>query len=661
MAVQQQDIPQTQPEPDALTLRAILIGLVLVTALCYTGTYVRYYFHASRVSISHVPMQLLMPFMVMFFVSAIISRLTPFVLRPGEWHVILIMGLVGAMLPVTGITGYMIGFISAPYFRATPENAWEKFIHPNMPTHLVPRNDNDAVTWFYQGMPKGANIPWDVWLLPLFWWFLAAMAAFAVMACVAVIFRKQWAEHERLAFPVVAPLLDMITQPGDGQGWLPAITRNRLFWIGFAIAFGTIAWNCLSYFLPGFPQFPIYTGRWYWIDRQFPPIRGYLGIFTLFFSYFASLDVLFSLWFFDLLFVVEGGWLNKLGYKAISPYEPRGVYQWQMYGGFVVMVISMFWVARRHLKDVFLTAIGKGNRIDDSGELMSYRNALIGTGLGLAFLYIWLMQMDFDPIPAISLLLLYIFCHVGLAKILAETGLPYIGIPVGPWGLILPFMGNKNISAVTHVAERFATLVTGGWTGRMLPAVSHASRIADGVPVRQRRTLMATIGLAIVASFVISVYITIRLGYHEGAYTFGAYEIPGAAEGHFKHAVEVLKKHPNQPPFYVKEPAELGFFLFGGMVMAAIIYMRHRFVWWPLHPVGLAVSGTHLLRHISFTIFLTWLLKLLVLKIGGPSAYRKSKPLFIGLLVGYVLGVVFSTVIDMIWFPESGHMVHTKG
>ena len=48
-------------------------------------------------------------------------------------------------------------------------------------------------------MPQGANIPWDVWTVPLFWWFLAVMAGFTLMTCVAIIFRKQWAENERLA------------------------------------------------------------------------------------------------------------------------------------------------------------------------------------------------------------------------------------------------------------------------------------------------------------------------------------------------------------------------------------------------------------------------------------------------------------------------------
>ena len=181
MAIQQQNIATPQPEPRAITTRSVLLGLILVIALGFVGTYVRYYIHSSRVAISHVPMGMLMPFMVMLFVFAIIAKGTHFVLHPGEWHVILAMGLSGAMLPVTGVTGYMLGYIAAPHFKTTPENGWETYLHPHMPKWLVPKNHNNAITWFYQGMPQGANIPWDVWIVPLFWWFLAVMAGFIAM------------------------------------------------------------------------------------------------------------------------------------------------------------------------------------------------------------------------------------------------------------------------------------------------------------------------------------------------------------------------------------------------------------------------------------------------------------------------------------------------
>jgi len=74
--------------------------------------------------------------------------------------------------------------------------------------------------------------------------------------------------------------------------------------------------------------------------------------------------------------------------------------------------------------------------------------------------------------------------------------------------------------------------------------------------------------------------------------------------------------------------------------------------------VGLAISGSYLARRTSFTIFVAWVIKLVMLKVGGPAVYRKSRPLFIGLLVGYVLGVAFSAWVDVMWFPERGHVVH---
>ena len=100
------------------------------------------------------------------------------------------------------------------------------------------------------------------------------------------------------------------------------------------------------------------------------------------------------------------------------------------------------------------------------------------------------------------------------------------------------------------------------------------------------------------------------------------------------------------------------FFGLGGLATLLLIFLRHRFVWWPLHPVGLAISGSYLARRTSMTILLAWIVKLVMLKMGGPSVYRKSRPLFIGLLAGYILGVALSAFIDVFWFPERGHSVH---
>jgi hypothetical protein len=100
------------------------------------------------------------------------------------------------------------------------------------------------------------------------------------------------------------------------------------------------------------------------------------------------------------------------------------------------------------------------------------------------------------------------------------------------------------------------------------------------------------------------------------------------------------------------------FFLIGVGAMTFLSLMRYRFIWWPLHPIGFALSGTGLARLTSTTIFVAWLVKLLMLKLAGAQFYRKSKAFFIGMLIGYVLLVAAGIVADAIWFPDQGHAVH---
>jgi len=249
-----------------VTLRAIGLGLILVVLLDFIAVFVRFHVHGSRMVLSHIPMAMLIVFITMLIALAVIGRLTPFALKSGEWHTILSMGLVGATMPAWSSTGFLIGYISAPYYYATEDNNWTELLHPHLPDFLIPSNEGNAIAWFFEGRPEGAPIPWDVWVLPLFWWFMAFTAAFAVLACLGVIFRKQWVQNERLPFPAMAPLIDIMDVPKADERTLPKFMYNRLFWIGFALAFGMIAWNCINYFLPNFPRFPIHGARWHTID-----------------------------------------------------------------------------------------------------------------------------------------------------------------------------------------------------------------------------------------------------------------------------------------------------------------------------------------------------------------------------------------------------------
>ena len=69
--------------------------------------------------------------------------------------------------------------------------------------------------------------------------------------------------------------------------------------------------------------------------------------------------------------------------------------------------------------------------------------------------------------------------------------------------------------------------------------------------------------------------------------------------------------------------------------MALLMIARHHLFWWPLHPLGYVVSAsTYLTNYISFSVFLAWLIKAIILKYGGPTYFRLACPFFLGLILG---------------------------
>ena len=75
----------------------------------------------------------------------------------------------------------------------------------------------------------------------------------------------------------------------------------------------------------------------------------------------------------------------------------------------------------------------------------------------------------------------------------------------------------------------------------------------------------------------------------------------------------------------------------GGGVMALLMWVRHHLLWWPLNPLGYAISANWKTGHIFASALIAWLLKLVILKYGGPRLYRSLRPFFLGLILGEVV------------------------
>ena len=123
---------------------------------------------------------------------------------------------------------------------------------------------------------------------------------------------------------------------------------------------------------------------------------------------------------------------------------------------------------------------------------------------------------------------------------------------------------------------------------------------------------------------------------------FGIYEASEAAGGFSKIALI-------QP-----DGGTLGVFLTGLVVVIGCYLLRFRFSWWPFHPLLFLIVGTWMGRMAWTSFLLGWVLKTLIVKVGGGRVYHSTKPLFIGFIIGELMIIATRIVVGFIYFQLTG-------
>ena len=633
---------------EGVTARSIIVGLSLALLVIGWNTYVEYIAHTARMNITHFPIALFAPYVVLTLGNAIARRWqAPWTLTSTEVWAILAMGLVGAAVPAFGLTSYFLGMISIPYYLATPENQWGSYFHQYLPNWLIPTNEGGAMQWLFEGMPsRDMPIPWGVWFVPLFGWMTFIAAIVVGCICLAVMLRKQWAEHERLAYPILHPAGDL----AEAEHRVPLL-KNKFFLFGAAIPFLILSWNIISYFSPGFPVISLGPG-WMPMGVYFPRIHVRFNFYTVGFAYFANLDVLFSIWVFYLFYCVQAMFYRRVGINLSNKGSAAdATTSLQAGGAFVAMVLFGLWMARFHIRDVFVKAFRGERQIDDSDEMLSYRACAFGLIFSLIFLIFWFQAVGISWAVAIALTLGIFITYLGTARVIAETGVIYFSMPMTPNGLLPFIFGPKSFDASTLTALRLVDSVRSQSKAMFMPPLVHAARIAD-MAGKNKKLLVVGIGLTLVIGIGAAIAYSLYLGYLHGAYNFNDFPFTRYPPRTYDGLVKALKgeeKWESERPLFL---------LLGVGIFAAVSLMRYRFTWWPLAPIGMVVPLTHAV-HSVFSVFMAWGIKSIILRIGGVDLYRRLRPLFLGLLVGHALGVILSFFVDQIWFPGQGHRTHS--
>ena len=641
------------PQTDAVTLRAVAIGLLLVLVVNFWISTTEYVIHASRMQLSFFPLALFAAFLLLVIVNGCIRRLRPnSALQSSELLAILAMGFVGAVVPTSGITGFLLGILSGVYYFATPENQWANYLHPNMPGWAVPSNENHAMTWFYEGLPEGQQAPYHAWIAPLISWIFFLFALCTLLFCISVILRRQWVRNERLVFPL-ASVGATLTRASRG-GFLPDALRGGLFWGGFGVGFGAISWNILNYFWPVVPKIPL-QGKWVVFAKGFPRVNTRINFLTAGFAYFANLNILFSIWvFFVLFFWFENGIINRIGYviprKPLNFSAETEVTAWQGFGALTVLVLWNLWTARTHIRAVFARAFGRGDA-DDAGEMLSYRFAVFGLIGSLVFICAFFSQLGMQGKLVALLVPALIVNYLSIARIVCETGLAYMRTTLTEQYAALYTIGTTALApaSMSGISLTYSLVCQG--KGTFMSPFMHVARLADLIR-RNRRRLVPALALVVVVGLAADFALTIFLGYRTGAFNFNAW--PFSSAGRFAYDLTVTQM---RSPFDTSWE-RLAVFCVGAAAMSLLTFLHYRLPWWPFHPIAFPIAFSWNTQLTFFSIFVVWAIKAILLKVGGVNLYRKWQPAFLGLLAGYVLGITLSFVVDAIWFPGQGHGVH---
>ncbi len=611
-------------------MRAVLTGAVLMGAICVLGPWAILMVKGSQLATTSIP---LMAVLFLFGLTAVAGPALGALHRRlafSRSEVITVYGmmLVGATI-VTSFTGHFLSVITGAMYYASPENDWKALFVEHQHPWVTP-TDPRAVQFLFEGLPQGMAVPWSAWALTLAVWMPFMAALYWVVFCLAVLLRGQWIENERLLFPLTSLPLAMMQDPGSSASRFSPLLRSRLMWLGFAVPLLLHSWNSLSAYHDGIQAVAL-TGSFSLLQGQVRvPFRLNLPIIGV--GYLMSLGVSFSIWFFFVLGVVQTWLFTRIGLDIgggdvwNSGGGPAAIMH-QQAGGLVVLVGFVLWTARRHLAGQVRQALdNKGG----DGEVVAPRTAVLGLVVGVAVLVAWLTLTGLSLYVAVLLVLGALIVYIGVSRIICEAGLPGVQTPMVPQAFITRGFGPGVLGLRNMTGLGLSTVWVGaGGITTMMGAMLHTFKLKSTAGERPDRRLPWIFLAAIAIGMAGSIWVTMGFSYAHGGINLHGWYFEGAPRWPLTYMASVY----NDPESSFA-PRML-FTALGGSFMGLLLFLRQRFPWWPLHPIGYPIATTYPISSYDwFALLLAWVLKGLTLRHGGVRTYRSLLPFFLGLILG---------------------------
>ncbi len=644
--------PVGAPRPAGpITFRGLLIGfaLVPVNSLWIVHTeLVRYAGHPTTTSLYF---NVIFCLFVLVGMNQIARRLAPtWALRQSELLVVYTILSLGSCMVGHDMMQVLLATLVHPFYFASESNRWESLFFAQLPRWLMMDNP-EAVRAYHLGNSSLYHAPFLLaWLRPVLIWTGFFGVLIYMMLCLNSIVRRQWSEHERLSFPIVVLPFEM-TAPGC------AFYRNRLMWTGFALASFTVTLNTLSLNFPAIPHLALreIDLRTYVVDSPWTAIGGTPVQFLPFvigLGFLLPLDLSFSCWFFYLYWKAQSvisaayGWNEG---RPDFPYIPE-----QSAGAFLGVAVFVIWIGRRFWQQVLRQAFTRERPLNDQSEPMSYRAAVWGILAGFGALVLISTSLGISPAMAVVFMGIYFALSISVDRMRAEFGSPAHDLHhAGPDQIISEVQGVRNLDMRTMTAFAIYAGFNRAYRSHPMPHQLEGFRLANQSGLSMRPLLWVMLAAGIWGTLC-AFWALLHVYYQLGSAT-AKMAVPDVPTIFGNEPYRRLENWISSPK--MRDPLETRFLIGGLLFSLFLMVMRGQFLWWPFHPVGLAVSSSWAMGYMWFPIFVAWLLKRVILRAGGLQGYRTAVPFFLGLVLGEfvvgsvwnILGLVFNLEIYKFW------------
>jgi len=613
-------------------------------------------------------------FFLMWLVSEI-GRIKPsWRLSAREWAL---------FLSITPLSGVIVGCFSpvlSPIVNAGYVDPYYTKLFDLVPEFWIPK-DPKIMEGMFLG---GVAVPWGAWMAPYAFWAIYFISfACMMMFGLVLLWERLFLEIEKLPFPYVVSTVELVLHV-TGERGRPSIFDVKSFsefirtpfWVGFLIGLLIPMPNWL-FRLFGLPTMGWIEGtnrsiRYYFVNL-YPALEKALPGANLWFFWidtwfviamFAPLDVTLScvIWYLvcQVIYPVIGRTAGFLPPRSLTAYSYYGIYagpfKWGMFtsghsaGGMTIgIALSVIIFGWRYFVNTIKEFI-RGVRVETlpPGHL-SYRTIWIGAIVSfLVFLSLFVVSGANPGISFLAILFSILIYFLFFIRARAESAVYFDS-----------YMWVDNIwlglGSALGLAPRWPARSLDIYIPHALTATfTHYARTTTftGVIMMERRAMAYKLGLnqkQWVISQLLIIFVAAIIGipvWLWWTYTFGInvnlkmyiYALDRPGRLHNNVVIHFLERTGWGA---IKEdwPGEYATWLISGILFTLLLFwLRMRFAWFFLHPVGMVIGGSTYCWTPFLTCLVAWIVKSLILKIGGARLYERVT---VPGLVGYTTGLGF--------------------